>query len=155
MQCKSSPEVILSYSKFWNRALPVLNATYANITTSAEPCFLPKFFVNHMNHKLKNCSFKNLSGTNLKTLQKWYRLWDCEINRSFASEYGIEHRLTLLSCSQTASSGKSVYNSNLATAVTLVEFVILLFIYQIPNLKHTTGVGKLGHYAFEGKTAWE
>ena len=40
------------------------------ITTSGEPCFLPKFFVDLMNHNLKNFPFKNLSGTNLKTLQK-------------------------------------------------------------------------------------
>ena len=150
MQCKSSPAVILSYSKFWNRAQPVSNATYANITTSVEPSFLPKFFVDWINHKLKNFPFKNLSGKNLKTLQKWYRLWDREIKRlrSFASE-SFDPSFLL-------ANGLKWWvgiQQQLVTAVTLVEFVILLFIYQILSLKHTTGAGKLGHYAFEGKTA--
>lgn len=140
---------IVAFEILESCATSIKQTRHMQITTSGDPCFLPKFFVDWMNHNLKNFAFKNLSGTNLKTLQKWYRLWDCEINRSFASESfdpsfllanGLKWRVGI--------------QQQLVTAVTLVELVILLFIYQILNLKHGTGVGRLGHYAFEGKTAW-
>ena len=60
-----------------------------------------------MNHNLKNFPFKNLSGTNLKTLQN-----DTDSETVKLTDRLRPNRLTLLSCSQTASSGESVYNSN-------------------------------------------